>query len=236
MDNIYGKFIKDSCYSNNDSMAVSLITLPKLYLKATKEDNKFVTPLLGHKVITKVMNKTNVSQYYFPVVTRESISEYYYSVYNYKGVISFMRACTASDTSLATLMLKDVKYYAGSGCIFKDDWTPILISYGKWNDASLMFPNEIVIYIHPCIYESDLPLEKGIKNNGIKAFFTESWSMYDWRSDNQLHPKIKVILLDDFSDFITKPVIPDIRFNENNINKLLSEHADDIINTLYDWK
>ena len=142
-------------------------------------------------------------------------------------------------------------YYGGEGIILYEDFTPLIMFTLQVNRIQsrtrtyFYEPVKPIIRINPIIYSKDDILAKYIRTKLIANSFAvkDSSNLYSHFSQDRLKNDSGVftkreldwdfkIIIEDFSNFFVTPDIPDVTFNSDNINSMLSNNLDSILSEL----
>lgn len=143
-------------------------------------------------------------------------------------------------------------YLGGHGIIFYEDYTPLVMLTMEIektvtvNGETKYIPKRQIVRINPIIYSKDDLLAKHIRTKFLTNIFDMklspadyAWgyrsSRYKLKNPYSLFTTTEIlydfkVIIEDFSDFFYTPAVPDITFDNNEVNKLLLNNIDDIMN------
>ena len=142
-------------------------------------------------------------------------------------------------------------YYGGEGIILYEDFTPLVMftlqvrrvdnNVGTYSYE----PTKQIIRVNPIIYSKDDILAKYIRTKLIANSFTvkDSSNLYSHFSQDRLKNETGIftrkdldwdfrVIVEDFSDFFVTPNIPDVTFNSDTINNILSDNLNSILSEI----
>lgn len=115
-------------------------------------------------------------------------------------------------------------YYGSNGLILDKDFNPLVLVTRKvhWDDNGVIHYGNFTVHLHPNIFINDKdPLCHSIATKGITFFLTQ---LIVWDCE-----KAKVVI-DDCSNFVTKPNEPDItKASTKYYNTLLKRNINDVL-------
>jgi hypothetical protein len=187
-------------------------------------------------------NGTNIKNIYIPLIKGSSAC---YKTTNRVFNYILKEHCNSGNISHVKDGIGN-EYYGCPGIILNKDRVPILMStvvIDRSEKDNNWFIKSINIRIHPCVYNSPGPIEKLIVNKVIPYFSLEKEYIHIvlprtvtdklYRdSDNVVKPiKVsKIEISEDIEKFFFSPNAPTELFKDEDINKMLFDHADEIFN------
>lgn len=244
----YSEFISHSiCYVNwKDYVVTDVLNQPFISLKCFKNGDLIYTPACFLAITSNAYVRDKFTDNSFIALFNSNNS----NTTRYKGVSGFLNNIERHGV-LRTICLGNDKYRACNGCIFTENYEPLLITYcgmkyyprGNNSEYFNCEVKDCLVLLSTKMYDEahEGLLEKNLRNSGVKniasnPLFIGGNYLTPYRSYPRVHLEGSVlmptvIITPDFNDFIRKPVIPDVTFNEENLNKFLADNALDIINT-----
>lgn len=240
---LYGSFETFANGSDSNKAGISKFNPFNTYIKLDLSLDKLELPCVYKYIIANVLYKntytaTPIQKLFIPLFC-QSID--YREI---KTSVSALKALFWESSPLFNLekiKVGDNVYFGSEGIILNENFKPLImftleVERVTVNGQIKYAPIKQIIRVNPIVYSSNDILSKYIKSKLITAAFEINTNyLYDnLRNYNNLFTTNKLdwkfkIIIEDFSSFFCHPVIPDVEFTSEAVNKMLTDNIDDLL-------